>query len=440
MEIQEFVKTRNPMEYLKIFFRRKWLLIIPIFVGFVLSTALAFLMPPTYKSDTVILVQEEKTVNPLMQGLAVSTSVADRMRTLKEQILSWNSMVELIKKLDLAKDTANPAGLESLISELKDNIDFNMSGLNLIKISCLGKDPVIAQRMAETLTSILIEQNMRSQTKETDVAIAFIKEQLNVYKRKIKESEISSMEEQLAALLVDSTEMHPMVKELRTKIAAARKDLGPGEDSITPMDKPMTSPVYQKLQQELDKLVKEQTATASSGAAYVSNTPVNNTDPNDPNSSIYKMMLMDRLDSVLARDIRVNETIYNMLLQKLETAKITQRLEASKQGTRYEIIQPPRLPLRPSKPNKLLVVFLGVFLGSCSGVGLVLGKEFMDHSFLDIEDAKNNLQLPVLGAISRITTQEEIEQEKERQKKLITTSLITGGAIIFVSILIYLFR
>ena len=311
-----------------------------------------------------------------------------------------------------------------------------MRGQNIIQIAYFGKDPVETQMIAKTLSEVLIEENMRAQTKETDVAIAFIKEQLQVYKRKIKESEIAGIEEQLKSLLVDSTEEHPLVKELRTKIAAARKELGPGEDSISSTDKPITSPVYQKLQQELDKLVMEQTAAASAGMAYAAN----NADPNDPNSSIYKLMLMDKLDSVLARDMRVNENIYNMLLQKLETAKITQRLETSKEGTRYTIIDPPRLPLRPSKPNKLVLVFLGLFFGSCSGAGLVLGKEFIDHSFLDIEDAKQNLELPVLGAISRITTQEEIDKEKQKQKRLIIATLASGGALILIAFFIHLFR
>jgi polysaccharide biosynthesis transport protein len=440
MEIQEFVKTRNPMEYLKIFFRRKWLFLSPIFIGLVLGIVTAFLMPPTFESSTLIMVQEEKTLNPLMQGLAVSSTVAQRMNTLKDQILGWNSMVELAKKLDLIKNSPSQASLENLIAGLKKDIDVSMPGTNLIKISCYGKDPVTTQQIAKNLTTILIERNIRSQTKETEVAIDFIQNQLKVYKRKIKGSEVASLEEQLNNLLIDSTEEHPLVKELRLRIAAAKKDLGPGEDTIYSTDKPITSPVYQKLQQELDKLIQEQTTATSSNVSYASSATTTNTDPQDPSSSIYKLMLMDKLDSVLARDIQINENIYNMLLQKLETAKITQRLEASKEGTRYDIIEPPRLPLKPSKPNKLLVVFLGLFLGTCSGAGLVLGKEFMDHSFMDVEDAKNNLGLPVLGAISRITTQEEIEKEKEQQKKIVTVALIAGGALILLSFVIYILR
>jgi uncharacterized protein involved in exopolysaccharide biosynthesis len=440
MENQEFVKYRNPVEYLKVFFRRKWLFISPVFVGLVLSIVACFLLPPTYESSTVILVEEEKIINPLIEGLAVSTSVAQRMQTLREQILSWNSLVELTKKLNLAKNVQDQSGFEKLIKDLRKNIIVQMRGPNLIKLIYYSENPEKTQLITKTLTDIFIDENMRSQTKETDVAINFIKEQLEVYKRKIKESEIANIEEQLKTLLVDSTEQHPLVKELRQKIAAARKELESGEYRVTGLEQPIANPVYDAMKQELDKLIDKEKASVplTPGVAYASNN--NDSEKSDPNASIYKVLLMDKLDSVLARDIRVNENIYNMLLQKLETAKITQRLETSKEGTRYTIIDPPRLPLKPSKPNKILVVFLGLFLGSFSGGGLVLGREFMDHSFLDIEDAKQNLELPILGAISRITTQEEIDKEKYKKNKLITISLVSSGILIFIVMLFSFFK
>ncbi len=435
METQEFVKYRNPVEYLKIFFRRKWLFITPVFIGLILSIIASFLLPPTYESSTVILVEEEKIINPLIQGLAVSTSLAQRMRTIKEQILSWNSLVQLTKKLNLTNDVTNQSQFESLISSLRKNIVVQMRGPNLIRVSYYGENPEKTQIVTKTLTDIFIDENMRSQTKETDVAIGFIKDQLEVYKRKIKESEIAQPEEQLKNLLVDSTEQHPLVKELRQRITIAKNELQSGSYQVSGTEGPIPTPLYESLKQELDKVTNKENINALDSVAYAANTT-----QEDPNTSIYKLILMDKLDSVLARDMRVNENIYNMLLQKLETAKITQRLEASKEGTRYSIIDPPRLPLKPVKPNKMLVIFLGIFIGGFSGTGLVLGREFMDHSFLDIEDAKDNLEFPVLGAISRLTTQEEIDKEKYKKKKLITIALVSSAVLLLIVMLFSFLR
>jgi uncharacterized protein involved in exopolysaccharide biosynthesis len=442
MENQENVSTRGPIDYLKIFFRRKWMIIVPAFIGLLGGIMACFLMPRTWQSTTTILIEEEKMINPLIQNLAVSTTALQRMQSIREILLGWTSLVELTQKLNMAKDARSQKEFENLILGLRKNISVQMSepklfqqmpANNIVRISYFGKNPQQTLQVAQTLTDILMEKNLEAQTKETDVAIKFITEQLAIYKRKIKESEVANLKEQLKTLLADSTEEHPMVKELRQKLATAEKELNSGEYKVTGTGEALNGETRETLKKELDKIITKE--VSSDRAA-----PGQDAEGHDANTAIYKLMLMDKVDSSLAKDITVNEELYNMLLQKLETAKITQRLEASKEGTRYTIIDPPRLPLDPVKPNKIMVVFMGLFLGAGCGIGLVFAREFVDQSILDIEDAKHSLNLPILGAISRITLQEEVEKEKAKKKTLIIGSLISSVVLIIIAILISFFR
>ncbi|MFH1458690.1 MAG: GNVR domain-containing protein [Candidatus Omnitrophota bacterium] len=428
MENQEFTKAKKPIDYFKIFFRRKWLLIVPIYVGLVLGVLAGFILPPEYQSRSVIMVEEEKIINPLIQNLAVSTTAAQRMQGIKEILLGWNSLVELSKKLNLVKNSNDQQELEQIVSELRRNIDVGMRQSNVITITYTDKNAYQVQLVAKTLTEILMERNLAAQTKETDVAINFINEQLGVYKRKIKESEIAQMQDELKNLFIDSTEQHPMVRELRHKISIAQKELESGEYEVKGSDKPIAEATRQALQKELDNIINKETKAYSAAAGLSGETG------RDADSSMYKLILMDKIGKTVGRDMNVNENIYNMLLQKLETAKITQRLEASKQGTRYTIIESPRMPLSPQKPDKFKLIFLGIVLGGFIGTGLVFIKEFMVHSFLDIEDAKQSLALPVLGGISRITTPEEIVREKARQNYWIMFTLVSSIILIVTTI------
>ncbi|MBU1090713.1 MAG: hypothetical protein KKC42_02580 [Candidatus Omnitrophica bacterium] len=430
---QEFVKTRNPLDYLKIFFRRKWLFIGPASVGIVLGIMACFILPPEYESSTTILVEEEKIINPLIQNLAVSTTAAQRMQSIREILLGWNSLVELTEKLNLAKNIKNQLQFESFINDLRESINVRMRQPNIIQISYIGKEPQETQLVTQTLTDILVAKNMQSQTKETDVAINFIQEQLVIYKRKIKESEIAKLEDELKNLLIDSTDQHPMVKELRHKIAVTKQEFESGEFKVA-AEAPINDAASESLKKELDRIIEEETRAISGSTVYASEAR------HDPNNAIYKLLLMDKVGSSVARDINVNERIYQMLLERLETAKITQRLEVSKEGTRYTIIEPARMPLKSARPNKLKVLFLGIILGGFAGTGLVFGREFLDQSFLDIDDAKQNLEQPVLGAISRITTEEEIEKEKHKEVSFITVFLVVSFVLIILSIVISMMR
>jgi polysaccharide biosynthesis transport protein len=431
-------KFQHPAAYLKLFFRRKWLFIGPLFAGAVLGISAAFVLPPVYQSKAVILVEEQRTINPLIQDLAVSTSFAQRLQSIREEITSWNNLADLVKKLSLDKKIDSAESYEDLIADLRKKIVVQMNSQNLIQISYRNRDPQQTYQVVKMLSDAFIEENLKTVTRETDVAIDFLKEQLQVYKRKIKESEVSDLQDQLTRLSVDSTDEHPLVKELKAKLNAAKNEMESGEYKVVNQDKPVTTQMRQALKQELDRIAGQETVGGSN--PVVAGVPLAVPEPNsDPNTTLFKMFLMDKLDSTMARDIRVNEQIYNMLLQRLETAKITQRLEASKQGTKYNIVDPARLPLRPVKP-KVLMVIIGLFLGGAAGVGLIFMREFMDQSYLDIEDAKLGLDLPILGAISRITTHEEITKERNRKAMAIYSCSTIGMFIVAMSILYHFLK
>lgn len=431
MENQTTTKFQNPLSYLKIFFRRKWLFLAPLFAGLTIGAVAFFLVPPKYESYTLILIEEQRTINPLIQDLAVATGMEQRLRTIRDQILGWNNLADLAKKLNLDKKIENQLQYEEMIKDLRKKIEVRMTSNNIIRLSYVSNDPQEALEVTKMLSSIFIEENFKAQSKETDLAIDFLKEQLQVYKRKIKESEINELENQLKKLEVDSTEQHPMVKELRQKLALAKKELESGEFKVDEPVKADTDAVRKVLKQELDKISNSQSL---GGADSLDGIEKENTD-----ASIYKLFLMDKLDSAQARDINVDQKIYDMMLQRLETAKITQRLEASKQGTRYNIIDPARLPLKPIKP-RILWILIGLFCGGGVGVGGVLFREFMDQSFLDIEDAKQELELPILGAISKITTQEEIINDRNRQLSWLALGVFFCAGIIIAAGLFSFFK
>ena len=74
MELAPII-SKHPADYLKIIFRRKWFLIVPVVIGLVGGTIAGNILPKSYEASTLILVEEGRVINPLIQGLAVSTSV-----------------------------------------------------------------------------------------------------------------------------------------------------------------------------------------------------------------------------------------------------------------------------------------------------------------------------------------------------------------------------
>jgi uncharacterized protein involved in exopolysaccharide biosynthesis len=410
----------SPISYLKIFFRRKEYLIVLAFAGLILGVCAGILLPKKYKSETVILVQEGKTDNPLFDRLAVSTTVQQRMSGLKESILGWNSLVEVVKRLGLDANVKNKVEFEHLVLSLRNDIFIKLRGQNILQLSYVGDNPEKTQAIVKTVTDTFINRNIQVQSDETSDAITFIEEQLKVYKGKIKSAEIAKWQEQLDTFLIDATENHPLVKKIRREIAAKKEELRTENLEYTEdvnLDGGTTNPMIEEIKKALDTIESASSVNA----------------PAPPSKDTARVVLNLDLQNVIARDVAVNEQIYNTLLQRLETAKITQRLQSSKEGTRYTVLDPPRIPLKPFKPNKVLIAFIGLFLGIMSGIGLVIITEFLDKSFIDVEEAKNFLGVPLLGAISKINTTESLRRERGRQRWLYSMTVVAGVIIVVVT-------
>lgn len=417
----------NPMEYFRIFFRRKWFIIIPVFSGLILGICSALILPKKYESSTKIQIREGKTDNPLFESLAVSSTMEQRSKVVREKMLSWFSLTELVKRLKLDSQVKSAEEFEKLVKELVRNVKFEFREGNIIEFSYTGPTPEQTQAVVQNITQIFIEGSLSVQTKETTDAIQFIEEQLRVYRGKIKSSEIAELKDRLKELLIDSTELHPQVKQLREQInrkmeEIKQENLEYSEDARLTMES--TNQMLDEIRKALNVVnVKDAPRTKEKA-------------PSESSDDFYKVMLIDKMDDVRARDVDVNTNIYNSLLQRLETAKITQRLQSSKEGTRYTILDPPRIPLKPSKPNLIVNTLLGIIIGLVVGAGLVFLNEFLDKSLLDVQEAKEFLGTPLLGSISKITTAELLEEERQKQTWLLFWMGSAGILLIAFTIMI----
>ncbi|MGH8246592.1 MAG: GNVR domain-containing protein [Gammaproteobacteria bacterium] len=458
-------------DYLAIIIRRRWLLIVPTVAVVLVSIVVGFSLPKIYKTEAVLLIQDPKIMNPLIQGMAVSSPVGLRMRLVQEELLGWTSLSRLVQELGLDRRAKTPAGFESLVKRLKRDIVVSAGKGNLLTLSYTNANPALAQNVLNTITTIYIQRNVESQTSEAKTAIRFIESELNVYKAKLELSEralrefkelytmempvaaklnsqIITLQVQLAQVLVENTEAHPVVvaikrqiaelkenrnNEIRRIIAAAitkssnpdiYQDFAKALESDAQAGDPTVEAArtaYQLWVQRLDNPMLQpdgQPAYApapgeASGQASETQSPIA---VDVTEGGIMSISLAPRQEqelSRLRRDYEVHRRTYQEMQQRLERAKITQRLGDSDEGTKFKVIEPARLPLRPVSPNMWLIfcgsLAAGLFLGAC----LAFAAEYFDQSIQSDEDVHAVLGLPVIGSIFTIITPADIEARRK---------------------------
>ncbi len=409
------------LDYLQVFFRRKAFFFYPFIITVFVVVVISFILPKAYVSRAVILIEEEKVINPLISGLAVSTKLAERMIKLRDQILSWKSLVELVKRLKLDKDIKSPLAFENLLKSVRKNIKVELESPQVVIISYEDREPKKVQLVVKTLTDIFIQQNIEFQAQETDVAVEFLKDQLKFYRRKIKEGEIKRLQTELDNFLIDSTEKHPLVKNLKLHIAKLQGELETGEGDLKIISKRPTAD-----KDILSYLILKELKKDSQGGSALDLDTLNGKNSTFTTAPTEGLPL----------DATVNRSVYEMLLRRLETARITKKLEGFKEGTRFTIIEPPRFPLKPTKPDMIQFLLLGILSGIGVGAGCIYLVEKVDKSYKNITDAKVGLDLPVLGAISTIVTETEFNKKKQSAKFVYT---VLGAFFILMVVIVLVF-
>jgi polysaccharide biosynthesis transport protein len=80
------------------------------------------------------------------------------------------------------------------------------------------------------------------------------------------------------------------------------------------------------------------------------------------------------------------------------------------------LIEPPLLPEKPSKPNRLAIILIGIVLGIGAGVGTAAMLEFSDQSIRSPEALSRLTSSLVLVTIPEIGGKEKSSFRKQESK------------------------
>jgi len=101
----------------------------------------------------------------------------------------------------------------------------------------------------------------------------------------------------------------------------------------------------------------------------------------------------------LTRDYRTLQATYTGLLVKQEDSKVAANLERRQIGEQFKILDPARLPERPSSPNRQQLQMFGIGLALGLGIALAALIEYLDKTLKSEMDVRAALNLVVLAGI-----------------------------------------
>ena len=277
------------------------------------------------------------------------------------------------------------------------------------------------------------------------------------------EEKLEQAKLQLAELQSKYSARYPMVEAKKKEITLLEETAG-GGDGLTQARARLQAietklaglrsrytdqyPRVRKTLGEIDGLKKQIAANSSSGVGRRSTRISEATNPNyvtlkarldGIEASLQalqtqKQSLENKLDAIYAKlrkmpqvskeyneietDYQDAKLHYTQLQQKSMAAKVGQGMEEEQLGETFELMDPPFLPEKPVRPNKLAIIVIGAILGAGLSVGGTSLREYTDDGVRDVGALVELTGISAFSVIPRIVTDDDKSHIRKRRMLL----------------------
>lgn len=164
--------------------RRRWWIIGPGMTITLITCGVLLVLPNRYTSEATLLVVQQQ----VPERYVAPNSTADVLSTLKamkRDVLSRTRMLKLVEDFHLfEKQRTRMAPEEIAAKTLKDidieplDEDLEKKSFTAFKISFVANDPMLAQQVNSRLTSLFINEDLKTREQQSVSTTAFLREQL----------------------------------------------------------------------------------------------------------------------------------------------------------------------------------------------------------------------------------------------------------------------
>ncbi len=365
----------NLLDYLIVLLKRKRL-IIGITLGAAIITAIiSLIIPPIYRAETTILPPQQSSSSLAMAMLSEMGGISEiaggalglkspsdlyigilKSRTIADRIIDRFDLMKLYKA-EYREDAR-----KKLVDDVFQATSDKKSGI--ITISVEDKDPERAAQIANAFVEELKNLTKGLAITEAAQRRLFFEEQLKETREALIKSEeaMKGFQEKTGALVVDeqAKAIIESIANLRAQIAAKEVELKVMRTYSTP-----NNPDLQKAEEALRAMKIELSKLEAKEGQ--------NPDPLIPTG---RMPAVGTEYIRKLRDLKFNETLYELLTKQYELA----RLDEARDAVLIQVIDEAIPPDKRAKPKRTLMVMIAALTGLFFGVFVAFFMEYKERS------------------------------------------------------------
>jgi protein tyrosine kinase modulator len=170
-------KRYTAEDFLRIAWRRKWVIAIPFVVASVATYVIVKRLPNRFQSKTLILVVPQRVPDSYVHS-TVSAPIEDRLRSMKEEILSRSRLERIVEDFKLYADERARLTMEDVVEKMRREIVVDTVKGDSFTVSYTAGDAKVAMHVTERLASMFIEESLRDRVVLAEGTSTFLESQL----------------------------------------------------------------------------------------------------------------------------------------------------------------------------------------------------------------------------------------------------------------------
>lgn len=433
-----------------ILWQRRWLIIIPFVVLSIAGVAAAFLLPTTYRSSAVLLVESQE-LPPDLVGSPVTALIDQRIAKIRQQVLSRGDLINLIQQYNLYPNDRREKPLSEIVDKMRENtivealsadIGQRQGPANTIAFSMSFdyREAAQAQLVMQSYVERFLELDATQMAEQAGNTVQFLTDQANSIQQQIATiegritqiktangailaqagmatiSNPGSYDSQIAALQrenmlltqqvrTQSAQKDPVVQQAESNLAAVR--------AVYTDDHPDVRAAERQL--EAAKSVAESRLASGTGGTDVASAAISANNAQIAALGQARAAEASRSSSSLSAQARapvVMEQIAQLesraealrsqfrdVSGRLLNARSSARMETEQKGERLSVVDPASMPDEPLSPNRELLAAAGVLGGLAGGVLLAILAEILLRPIRGVAEIERLLGVPPLVVI-----------------------------------------
>ena len=198
---EELQESGEPIEFSEIkgiVRRRRWEFLSAFFFGWLLVWGASWLIPSTYRSGTLILVEQPSVPEKYVVS-NIGADIQQQLDSITQQILSRTRLLRIIDSLGLyAKDRQHVSD-DDLVEKMRKDIEIELvrgdeGKLSAFNIYYDSRDPKMAQATTKELAELFMTENVAQRQKRSADTTNFLEDQLEQARQNLTKQEAKMRE------------------------------------------------------------------------------------------------------------------------------------------------------------------------------------------------------------------------------------------------------